>query len=101
MKFIVGHKWDKGAVNIGRPTPLGNPFVMRSEQDRDMVCDKYTEWLRKQIDEQNPDVLGALRALWVKAKAEGTVVLGCYCAPKRCHGDAIKAFLDSHIQDQS
>lgn len=23
MKFIVGHKWDKGAVNIGRPTPLG------------------------------------------------------------------------------
>ena len=41
MTIKVGKKWDRGAVYVGRPSPLGNPFAMKSEADRDRVCDAY------------------------------------------------------------
>ena len=31
-------------IDIDRGTVLGNPFVMRSESERDSVCERYAEW---------------------------------------------------------
>lgn len=94
--ITVGKKWDKDAIYIGRGSPLGNPFVMHTEDDRETVCDKYEEWFNKQVQEENQKVLKELRRIYLLAKRQD-IVLGCYCSPKRCHGETIKNFLDKYL----
>ena len=91
--IIVGRKWDKGAQYIGRGSPLGNPFAMRSESERDKVCDQYEAWFKDKVAQNDPSVMNELRRLYRLSK-QGDVVLGCFCAPKRCHGQTIKRFID-------
>ena len=68
-------------VYIGRGGPWGNPFRMYGEGDRDRVIREYRRWLRAEIDAgriSEEDVL-ALRGK----------TLGCWCAPRACHGDVL------------
>ncbi|QXN70452.1 putative toprim domain-containing protein [Bacillus phage vB_BspM_AgentSmith] len=96
---IVGKKWDKGAIYIGRGSVLGNPFAMKdmSDETRDEVCDQYEDYFYEQI-ENDPKFLATVESLILKAE-KGKVILGCYCAPKRCHGDTIKDYIDGHLQE--
>jgi hypothetical protein len=64
-------------VYIGRPSKWGNPFVLRDEQHREALIGHYKKWLLNQ-----PQLLADLREL--KGKR-----LGCYCAPKLCHGNIL------------
>lgn len=65
-------------VNAG----LGNPFVMRNEADRQQVISQFEAWLR--LDAPNARaVVERIRQLPEDA------VLGCWCAPRPCHGDVI------------
>ena len=91
MSIVVGRKWDANAQYIGRGSPLGNPFVMKSEADRDRVCDQYAVWFEERVKAGDARVMNELRRLYKIAK-RGGLVLGCYCAPKRCHGETIKGF---------
>lgn len=93
--ITVGKKWDKGAQYIGRGSPLGNPFVMTSEADRNLVCDQYEAWFQERVKANDPKVVAALSRLQ-RLAVDGDLVLGCFCAPKRCHGETIKAWLDAH-----
>lgn len=93
--ITVGKKWDKGSQYIGRGSALGNPFIMKSEADRDSVCEQYEAWFKARVAAQDPKVMAALQTLQRMA-SEGDIVLGCFCAPKRCHGDTIKAWLDAN-----
>lgn len=61
------------AVYIGRGSPYGNPFVIGIHGDRDKVCDRF-----------EAEVLPGLDVSALRGKD-----LICYCAPLRCHGDAI------------
>lgn len=96
---IVGKKWDKGAVYIGRGSILGNPFVLKdmSDEERDEVCDKYEDYFYEQID-NDPKFLATVESLLLKAE-KSKVILGCYCSPKRCHGETIKDYIDGKLQD--
>lgn len=96
---IVGKKWDKGAIYIGRGSVLGNPFAMgdMSDETRDEVCDMYEDYFYDQL-ESDPKFLAAVESLTMKA-GKGKVILGCYCAPKRCHGDTIKDYIDRQLHD--
>lgn len=85
-----------GVQNVGRPTPLGNPFFMRDESQRDTVCDKYIPWFDTKVKAKDPAVMNELRKLWKIGSQSGVLKLGCYCAPRRCHADTIKRFLDSY-----
>jgi hypothetical protein len=38
----------EGAVYIGRPSRWGNPFEITNHQNREMVIEKYREWLMAQ-----------------------------------------------------
>jgi hypothetical protein len=87
----------KGVENVGRPTPLGNPYYMASESQRDKVCDQYQRWFDNKVEAKDPAVLGELRRLWRVGKEQGYLKLGCYCAPRRCHADTIASFLKSHL----
>lgn len=100
MAVSVGKKWEKGAVYIGRPSPLGNPFYMSSEINRDAVCDAYEVWFNEQILKQNKSVLDELNRL-VQLAGSGDLILGCYCGPeKRCHGDTIKRYVDNILNSK-
>lgn len=75
---IGDHGIGPDVVYVGRPSVWGNPFTMKDEADRDRVCDlfdKYAAW-RLQYE---PEWLLPLRGK----------VLGCYCAPKRCHAETL------------
>ena len=77
---------------IGRPSPLGNPFFMKDESYRDSVCNQYKLWLEK--NKNIPAIRKELLRLLNIAK-KGPLVLICWCAPKRCHGESIRDMLKS------
>lgn len=82
------------AVYIGRGSKWGNPFVMRSGADRDLVCDQYEAWLEQQVQ------CGRVK-LEELVELHGKDLV-CYCAPKRCHGDTLtKAAAWAHAQLQT
>ena len=76
---------------------LGNKFIMHNEFERDKVCDEYEAWFNEQIDKQNELVLNELRRLYNIYKKYGKLNLFCWCAPKRCHAETIKNFLNKYI----
>lgn len=97
MKFIVGHVRDEGAINVGRPTPLGNPFVMHGEHTRDAVCDNYEAWFNDKVARNDERVMNQLRSIWKAGRGKEYVVLGCWCAPRRCHAETIARYLNQFL----
>ena len=70
-------KRDAHDVHIGRPSKWGNPFVIGRDGARDDVTARYEAWLLEQ-----PELVAALPELAGKT-------LGCWCAPRACHGDVL------------
>lgn len=96
--LVVNKRRGERGEYCGRPSPLGNPYHARQEEDRDAVCDLYAQWFAKQIEQQNERVLRELRRLYRIGKDNGIVRLQCWCAPKRCHCNTIKAFLEAQAE---
>ena len=74
---------------IGRGSPLGNPYSHLASsaaqfqvRTRDEAVDKYRPYLLARAD-----LLAYLETL------RGTV-MGCWCVPKRCHGEVLLEFLN-------
>jgi hypothetical protein len=78
-----------GGVYVGRPTPLGNPFRLLREEDRDQVVARYAVWLEEELRQGNPAVTRALEELYRRLKRRGALTLLCFCAPRRCHAEVI------------
>jgi hypothetical protein len=77
-------------VYIGRPSKGGNPFTDHAGTraasvvaSREEAIRRYEEWLRSR-----PDLMAAARR---ELRGE---VLGCWCAPKSCHGDVLARIAD-------
>lgn len=62
-----------GSVYCGRGSPYGNPFKIGVHGTRDEVCDRFER-----------EVLPKIDTLPLRGKD-----LVCFCAPKRCHCDAL------------
>lgn len=77
ISYVVHCKRSAYDVYIGRPSKWGNPFTIGRDGDRETVIRKYREWLLEQ-----PSLVKSLPELRGK-------VLGCWCAPKPCHGDVL------------
>src|SRR5437660_9805023 len=74
MKVYNKHKpHPNDAVYCGRGSPYGNPFRIGRDGTRNEVCDKFEQ-----------QVLPTLDVSKLKGKD-----LVCFCAPLRCHCDAI------------
>lgn len=70
-------------VLIDRTTKYGNPYYIGRDGTREEVVRLYGIWLN-----DHPDlVMDALLELSGK-------VLGCWCAPKLCHGDILARLTD-------
>lgn len=77
---VVHCKREPYDVYIGRPSKWGNPYRIGDTQPmgtREEAIRTYEVWLQTQ-----PHLLAALSELRGK-------VLGCWCAPRPCHGDVL------------
>ena len=68
---------------------IGNPFSMQTGDSRDTVISKYAAYFLK---EWKSNELFRKEILDCNGKS-----LGCFCHPKACHGDVIKAFLKDYF----
>lgn len=92
-------RWHLAAwqVRVDRASILGNPFYMHSENERDLVCDKYKTYFEKQLT-CNTKFVAELNRLLETYKQFGKLELLCWCYPKRCHAETIKAWLLNKIK---
>ena len=95
--LVVNRRYEAYDVYIGRPSRWGNPFSHVGLPDdrmgsryrtvrvktRDEAIERYREWIQTQ-----PQLLAALHELRGKR-------LGCWCAPKRCHGEILAELADA------
>lgn len=84
-------------VRIDRQSVLGNPFFMKDESMRDEVCDKYQAYFEREILKKGSPFHKEVTRLYKLAKSGQQLNLQCWCAPKRCHGDTIKKFIESFL----
>ena len=82
--------------SIARPSPLGNPYPMKTEADRDTVCDQHLVYFEQKILENDPVILNELRKINKLAENKPVFKIGCFCTPRRCHGDPIAYFLNNY-----
>lgn len=80
----------RGVQLIDRTTIHGNPFILGKHGNRDAVCDAHETYFMMRIAEDP-----VFRRLVLELK-DG--VLGCWCAPLRCHGHTIARWLDHGSQ---
>lgn len=97
-KYKLSPEQQKQAVYIGRGSIFGNPFVMDKNNSRDDVCDAYQRYFYKRL-ENDLEFRESVEKLADKALSE-SVNLMCFCAPKRCHGDIIKEYINQVLNEK-
>lgn len=97
MRIVVVNKRDPSYPGkrwyIGRPSALGNPFVIGRDGEREDVILEYDIWLRQQLAAGNTPAAREFEMLLTFARSN-EVGLECWCAPQACHGDIIKRELE-------
>lgn len=92
-------------IYIGRPTIIGNQWshLSRGKAEvqvatREDAVECYRDWLPKAYVE-DIKVRAYIDKIIEKASTED-VNLVCWCAPKACHGDVVKEFVEKALDDQ-
>jgi hypothetical protein len=95
------------AIYIGREmpglpvSPLGNPFRpadLQNADGRSLCIRNYRRWIWDQIKTRGP-AFAELQRLAEIARTQD-LVLACWCAPKSCHGDVVKAAIEWMINSE-
>lgn len=94
IRIVNGRHWQGEGVWIDRRSALGNPYHIGEDGTRAEVIEKYRVWLWKQIRDRNVTIISALVYLISIVAARGNLTMICWCAPKACHGDVLKACLN-------
>ena len=84
------HPWE---FRVDRSSPLGNPYNMIKESERDLVCDKYKDWFYN--TDHNDAFFKSLLDLRLAYKKYKKLHLFCWCSLKRCHAETIKEYLEN------
>lgn len=93
MIVIANLRSSQEGHRVDRQSPVGNPYFMKNESKRDEVCDKYEANFNKLL-EQAPAKAYLAKLLEIY-KRDGTITLLCWCAPRRCHAETIKRWLEA------
>ena len=82
-KHVTSH-----GVYIGRPSALGNPYVIGPSCTRAQAIAAYRTWLRVQwkVGGEAKEALVRLARLY---KEQQQLTLVCWCTPLACHGDVV------------
>ena len=87
-------KRERHHVYVGRnprwmaPSKWGNPFVVGAHGARGECIALYEAWLR-----ENAELFAALDELC-------GMVLGCWCAPRACHGDVLARLANASTSER-
>ena len=89
----IGRRHNRRGLELPE-SPLANPFKVRNESHRTLALSQFREHFmytarRIPIVELNR-LIGLARS--------GDLRLACWCAPKACHGDVIKEWIESLIR---
>jgi len=74
---------------VGRPSALGNPYMVGRHGTQEHVVSLYRLWLRKQW-RCGGAVRQELERLAAKYRRDGRLTLLCWCAPRPCHADVVR-----------
>ncbi len=85
---VVNKYKEKYDIYIGRGSLWGNPFVIGEHGTREEVIAQYKDYFYSKIEASTKFKEETLKLKDSK--------LGCFCAPKPCHGDIIKEWLDKN-----
>lgn len=88
---------DQHVFLIDRRTPVGNPYPLDDEAERDEVCDKYQVWFDGKVKAEDPKVMAYLNTMKEYLARQGKIILLCWCSPRRCHGETIKKWLEANV----
>lgn len=95
---VVHCKKEQYDIYIGRPSIYGNPWgIVKGKADfivgnREVAVDNFEKWLtgdnfQNILQERRTSIILSLHTLQGKT-------LGCWCSPKKCHGDILAKFAD-------
>ncbi len=94
MITVGNKKHGARGIYVGRPSPLGNPFVLQDEASRAAVIRAYEDWLAEQLLDLQSAASVELHRLATLARNQD-LCLVCFCAPKACHADSIKRTIEA------
>jgi hypothetical protein len=97
IRIVNENDFDGEGIYVGRPSVLGNPFVIGKDGNRSQVIKKYIVWLRMQCESRGP-VKRELMKLARMYRKKGKLTLVCWCAPKACHADVLKKVIMSLVK---
>lgn len=86
-------------LDCTRNGPLGNPFRMKSKDDRDNVCDLFESDFQRRLKEGDKRLKLALSGALKFYLNYGRIDLTCCCAPCRCHTESYKRWLEGKIEE--
>ncbi len=98
-RITIGRARRDRGFSVCRPSPLGNPFRIGSDGDRNEVIRKYQAWFDVAVVHDDR-VRAAIEQLTREASARDITLL-CYCAPQRCHADVIAVEIRRRIVDST
>lgn len=95
------HKKTDQDIYIARPSILGNPWThmtssypdTKKTETRKEAVDNYINYFIQQY-KNNTDFKEIIDGLVELHKKNEDINLICWCAPKECHGDVIKRFIE-------
>lgn len=120
MIYIKNLRDTQAGIRCDRTSILGNPFELRSELERDLVCDAFSKYMAEMVSQLNPNSSeiafriaqryglkiaqswkrphsGAIFMLELEGlrnlARKGDLTILCWCKPKRCHLETIKAWI--------
>ena len=85
--------WD---FRVDRGSPVGNPYEMKYEDHRDWVCDMF----EATFDDLMKTKVGFreyIEEMIAAYQQYGTLRLWCWCAPKRCHAETIRNYIEDCV----
>ena len=101
------HKPTDHDIYIGRGSPFGNPYshmdgttAIYRVDTREEAIENYRVWFhRERLN--NVIVYSRLNKMIAWLMRGGDINLVCTCAPKACHGDIIKQYLESVLYENN
>lgn len=88
----IGRAGNGRAGPFGNPHPIGKCYTCNTSHDREGSIRAYKRYFWQRVNEDREFLAEVLKLQGKK--------LACFCTPKACHGDIIKAFLDWVTTDE-
>ena len=74
-------------------SPVGNPFVVGKDGDRDTCCDAYEKYVFSGLIWSNKKFVEWINERIWEYEDGKDIELVCGCKPQRCHGDSLRKLI--------